>query len=106
VTNLGAPASVPRLRGLAFAADGRLYGIAGAAPQYSHLFRYDPRSGGIRDLGQPQFPIVSAGVPPGLQWRGFNLATLAVSEDGRTVVMGDEELMSQLMVFSVGTGDP
>jgi hypothetical protein len=103
VTNLGSPASVPRLRGLAFAADGMLYGIAGAAPQHSHLFRYDPRSGGMRDLGQPQLPIVSPGVPPGLKWRGFQLATLAVSEDGRLVVMGDEELMSQLMVFPVET---
>lgn len=101
VTNLGSPASVARLRGLVFAADGGLYGIAGGGPQPSHLFRYDPRLGGMTDLGQPQFPILSPGVPPGLQWRGFQLATLAASEDGRTVVMGDEEVMSQLMVFPV-----
>jgi hypothetical protein len=102
LANLGSTVSAPRLRGLAFAADGMLYGIAGGGPRYSHLFRYDPRSGGFTDLGQPQFPILSPGVPAGLQWRGFQLAALAVSEDGRTVVMGDEELMSQLMVFPVG----
>jgi streptogramin lyase len=105
VTNLGSPASLPRLRGLVFAADGRLYGIAGAAPKPTRLFRYDPRSGGFRDLGQPQFPILSPGVPDGLQWRGFQLATLAVSDDGRTVVIGDEEVMSQLMVFPVPPGE-
>jgi hypothetical protein len=101
IVNLGSPASVPRLKGLVFARDGSLYGLAGASPQHSHLFRHDPRSGGFVDLGNPQFPILSPGVPEGLQWRGFQLGTLAVSEDGRTIVMGDEEVMSQLMVFTV-----
>jgi hypothetical protein len=101
IANLGSPASVPRLKALAFGGDGMLYGLAGAAPQHSHLFRYEPRTRGFVDLGNPQFPMLSPGVPEGLQWRGFQLGTLAVSEDGRTVVMGDEEVMSQLMVFTV-----
>jgi hypothetical protein len=45
--------------------------------------------------------MVSPGIPEDLYWRGLQLGTLAVSEDGRLVVMGDEELMSQLMVFPV-----
>jgi sugar lactone lactonase YvrE len=101
ITNLGSPASVPRMKALAFAGDGALYGLAGAAPEYSHLFRYDPRTGGLTDYGNPQFPMVSPGIPEDLYWRGLQLGTLAVSEDGRLVVMGDEELMSQLMVFPV-----
>jgi hypothetical protein len=101
IANLGSPASVPRLKALAFAGDGMLYGLAGAAPQHSHLFRYEPRTRGFVDLGNPQFPMLSPGVPEGLQWRGFQLGALAVSEDGRTIVMGDEEVMSQLMVFPV-----
>jgi sugar lactone lactonase YvrE len=101
ITNLGSPAGVPRLTALAFAGDGALYGLAGLAPQYSHLFRFDPRSGGFEDYGTPQFPMVASGIPEDMYWRGLQLGTLAVSEDGRLVVMGDEELMSQLMVFPV-----
>lgn len=104
VTNLGSPASAPRLKALGFAADGMLYGLAGASPQYSHLFRYDPRTRGFVDLGTPQFPMVAPGLPEDLYWRGFQLGTLAVSEDGRTIVMGDEEVLSQLMVFPVPPG--
>jgi hypothetical protein len=101
VVNLGSPASTPRLKGLAFAADGRLWGLAGAAPQYSHLFFYDLETGGFTDLGNPAFPILAPGLPEGVYWRGFQLGTLAVSEDGCTLVMGDEGVLSQLMVFSV-----
>lgn len=100
IVNLGKPIMMPRLKGLAFAADGRLYGVAGGAPGYSHLFRYDPRDGFV-DLGTPRFEMVGEDLPPGILWRGFQLATLEASEDGRYVVMGDEEALSQLMVFPV-----
>jgi hypothetical protein len=105
ITNLGSPASAPRLPALGFAADGMLYGLAGASPQYSHLFRYDPRTRGFVDLGNPLFPMVAPGLPEDLSWRGFQLGTLAVSEDGRTIAMGDEEVLSQLMVFPVPAGN-
>jgi hypothetical protein len=100
IVNLGKPVMMPRLKGLAFARDGKLYGIAGGAPGYSHLFRYDPENGFL-DLGNPRFEMVGEDLPPGILWRGFQIATLAASEDGRFVVMGDEEALSQLMVFPV-----
>lgn len=100
VTNLGKAIMMPRLKGIAFARDGRLYGIAGGAPGYSHLFSYSP-SEGYRDLGNPRFPMVEPGLEQEIPWRGFQLGTLAVSEDGRYVVMGEEEALSQLMVFPV-----
>jgi hypothetical protein len=100
IVNLGKPIMMPRLKGLAFARDGRLYGVAGGAPGYSHLFRYDPAEGFV-DLGNPRFEMVGEDLPPGILWRGFQIATLAVSEDGGYVVMGDEEALSQLMVFPV-----
>lgn len=100
LTNLGKAISTPRVKGLAFAADGRLYGIGGATPGYSHLFSYDAREG-FADLGNPCFPMVGEGLAPGIFWRGFQLESLAVSEDGRYVVMGDDEALSQLMVFKV-----
>jgi hypothetical protein len=40
-------------------------------------------------------------MPRGLFWRGFQLVSLAASDDGRYVVMGDAEALSQLMVFEV-----
>jgi hypothetical protein len=52
IVNLGKPVKMPRLKGLAFGHDGELYGVAGGAPGYSHLFRYDPRDGFV-DLSNP-----------------------------------------------------
>lgn len=100
IVNLGKPVMMPRLKGLAFGRDGRLYGVAGGAPGYSHLFHYDPEDGFL-DLGNPRFEMVGEGLPPGILWRGFQISTLAASEDGRFIVMGDEEVLSQLMVFRV-----
>jgi hypothetical protein len=101
VTNLGKPAMMPRLRGLAFGADGRLYGVTGAAPGYTHLFVYDPTGRGFSDLGNPRFTMTEPGIEQGIAWRGFQIGTLAASEDGRYIVMGEDESLSQLMVFPV-----
>ncbi len=101
VTNIGKPVMMPRIPGLSFAADGRLYGIAGAPPGYSHLFVYDPRAGGYTDLGNPRFTMTEPGIEQGIAWRGFRIATVAASEDGRYIVMGEDESLSQLMVFPV-----
>jgi len=101
VINLGKPIMSPRLKGLAFGADGRLYGVAGALPGYAHLFVYDPVEGGYKDLGNPRFPLVVPEIAGPLMWRGFQIATVAASEDGRYIVMGEEESLSQLMVFPV-----
>ena len=101
VTNLGKPAMMPRVPGLAFAADGRLYGVSGAQPGYAHLFYYEPAGRGFVDLGNPRFMMTEPGIEQSIAWRGFQIGTLAVSEDGRYVVMGEDEALSQLMVFQV-----
>jgi hypothetical protein len=101
VVNLGKPVQMPRLKGMAFAADGKLYGVAGGAPGYSHLFSYDPQEGNFRDLGNPRFEMKAPGIEQGIWWRGFQIGSLAVSEDGQHVVLGEEEALSQLMVFPV-----
>jgi hypothetical protein len=100
VRNLGKPAMMPRLKGLAFAADGKLYGLAGAPPGYTHLFRYDHVKGFV-DLGNPRFEMIARGIEQGIAWRGFHIGTLAASEDGKYIVLGEEEALSQLMVFPV-----
>jgi hypothetical protein len=101
VSNLGKPIMMPRLMGLAFGRDGILYGVAGGAPGYSHLFAYSASGGGFVDLGNPRFPMVEPGIEQGIPWRGFQIGTLTASEDGRYIVMGEEEALSQLMVFPV-----
>jgi hypothetical protein len=92
---------MPRLKGLAFGANGKLYGIAGAAPGYAHLFTYDTRLEGFADLGNPRFTMIGPGIEQGIMWRGFQIGTLAASEDGRFIVLGEEEALSQLMVFPI-----
>jgi hypothetical protein len=102
VTNLGKPVMMNRLRGLTFGADGKLYGIAGAHPGYTHLFCYDEKKEGYKDLGNPQFILKAPGIEQGIEWRGFQLRTIAASEDGKYIVMGEDESLSQLLVFPVG----
>lgn len=101
VKNLGKPMMMGRLQAMAFGRDGKLYGLAGGAPGYSHLFSYDENAGFV-DLGNPEFKMVAPGIEQGILWRGFQLSTLAASADGQYIVMGEDEALSQLMIFPVG----
>ncbi|KAA0992222.1 NHL repeat-containing protein [Dyadobacter aurulentus] len=101
IKNLGKPMMMGRLQALAFGRDGKLYGLAGGAPGYSHLFSYDENAGFV-DLGNPEFKMVEPGIEQGILWRGFQLSTLAASADGKYMVMGEDEALSQLMIFPVG----
>ena len=100
VKNLGKPAMMPRLRGLTFGRDGKLYGITGALPGYSHLFSYNMEDG-FHDFGNPEFPMKILGIESGILWRGFQIGTIASSEDGKYIVMGEDEALSQLLIFTV-----
>ncbi|MEJ7586771.1 MAG: hypothetical protein WKI04_04335 [Ferruginibacter sp.] len=102
IKNLGKPIMMNRLRGLCFGADEKLYGIAGASPGYAHLFSYDAENEGYTDLGNPQFILTAPGIEQGIQWRGFQLRTITASEDGKYIVMGEDEALSQLLIFPVG----
>ena len=101
VTNLGKPVMMPRITGLTFGADGKLYGVAGVSPGYAHLFSYDPSGRGFVDLGNPRFTMTEPGLEQGIAWRGFQIGSVAASEDGHTIVLGEEESLSQLMVFPI-----
>ena len=98
VKNLGKPIMMNRLRGLTTANDGKIYGIAGAAPGYAHLFSYDANVGFV-DLGNPEFTMKAPGIEQGIKWRGFQLCSIASSEDGKYIVMGEDESLSQLLIF-------
>ena len=101
VTNLGKPIMSPRMPGLAFGADGRLYGVAGALPGYAHLFVYDTEAGDYIDLGNPRVPLNVPDVAAELPWRGFQISTVAATEDGRYILLGEDEALSQLIVIPV-----
>lgn len=96
--NLGKPVMMPRIMAMTPGKNRMLYGIAGGAPGYSHLFSYHPEQG-FRDLGNPEFPMVAPGIEQGINWRGFQISTIASSKDGKQIVMGENEALSQLMVF-------
>lgn len=98
--NLGKPIGMNRLRGLTFGKDGKLYGIAGGLPGYAHLFSYNDEEG-FYDFGNPEFTMVAPGIEQGILWRGFQLGTITSSEDGKYIVMGEDESLSQLLIFAI-----
>ena len=100
VVNLGKPAMTPRIEGLAFASDGVLYGVTGGRPGYVHLFSYDPHHG-FRDFGAPVAIMKAPGIDGGIPWIGYQIATVAASADRRSLVLGEDEALSQLLVISV-----
>jgi len=100
IKNLGKPVMMNRLRGLTTAKDDKIYGIAGAAPGYAHLFSYDEKKGFV-DLGNPEFEMKAPGIEQGINWRGFQLGSITSSEDGKYIVMGEDESLSQLLVFPI-----
>lgn len=100
VKNLGKPITMNRMRGLAFGRDGKLYGTAGNRPGYTHVFSYDDARG-FTDFGIPVFPMRAPGVEPEIPWRGFQFGAMAASENGEYIIMGEDEALSQLMVFPV-----
>ncbi|MCK0146703.1 hypothetical protein MWU78_13690 [Arenibacter sp. F26102] len=100
VKNLGKPITLNRLKGLSFGRNGKLYGVAGGTPGYAHLFRYDSDYG-FYDFGNPKFTMVAPGIEQGISWRSFNIETVTSSEDGKYIVMGEGESLSQIMVLEV-----
>ncbi|MBV6640182.1 MAG: hypothetical protein KI791_05680 [Cyclobacteriaceae bacterium] len=100
IKNLGKPIMMTGLAGLAEGGDGKIYGIAGGYPGYGHLFSYDDEDGFV-DYGNPQFDMVEPGIEQGIAWRGYQMETIAASEDGKYIIIGEAEALSQLMVFPV-----
>jgi hypothetical protein len=100
IINLGKPVMMPRLRSLTVAGDKRLYGIAGGMPGYGHLISYSPEEG-YRDFGNPEFLMVAEGMESPFLWRAFQMGAITTSDDGKYVVIGEDESLSQLLIFPV-----
>ncbi len=100
IKNLGKPVMMPGMNALAIGKDDTIYGIAGGAPGYAHLFSYDEKKG-FRDYGNPEFNMKEEGMENPVKWRGFQIASLITSRDGQYVIMGENEALSQLMIFKI-----
>ena len=52
-------------------------------------------------MKNPEFIMVAPGIEHGILWRGFQLATIAASGDGKYIIMGEDESLSQLLIFKI-----
>ncbi|NIA08011.1 MAG: hypothetical protein GWP14_10345 [Actinobacteria bacterium] len=89
VIALGKPLNQPRIRCLAFGKDGCLYGIAGK--ECCHLFRYNPDSGELADLG-----ICFVSSPR--CWHSYEFDAAVAGDDG-TIYLGQNERISYLFSY-------
>lgn len=88
---LGKPTAQPHVRALAVAVDGRLYGIAGRRGTICHLFRCDPATGEMADLG-----VMTAGTER--RWYGYEFDCALAGPDGR-IYFGESDRISHLFTY-------
>ena len=53
------------------------------------------------DLGNPEFEMRAPGIKQGINWRGFQLSTIIASEDGKYIIMGEDESLRQILIIPV-----
>jgi hypothetical protein len=93
VDNLGKPLNQYRIRGLVYAANGKLYGIGGDTDEMARLFSYDPASGIYEMLG-----MIDVNRRPYYSWQGYVFDSMVAGPDG-TIYMGQAERKSKLYLF-------
>ncbi|HVP48855.1 MAG TPA: hypothetical protein VMT32_19815 [Bryobacteraceae bacterium] len=91
--NLGKPLNQYRIRGLAFARNGRLYGVGGNDDEMARLFSYDPARGVYQMLG-----MVDVNRRPYYSWQAYIIDALAIGTDG-TLFLGQSERKSKLYLY-------
>lgn len=93
LTNLGKPLSNHRIAGLAFSAQGKLYGTGGDASDMARLFSYDPVNGAYDLLG-----FIDVNRPPYFAWQAYEIGDIVTGPDG-VIYMGENERISKLFLF-------
>jgi len=91
VIGYGRPISDHRIRALAFGKEGVLYGAAGSPGKNSHLFRWNPRTGEVKDLGIPMVHFPK-------NWVCYDISALAVGPNGE-IYIGESERVSYLLIY-------
>jgi hypothetical protein len=91
LTGYGRPVSDHRIRALALGGDGIVYGAAGSPGRSSHLFRCDPRTGEVKDLGLPMVHFPK-------NWVCYDISALAAGPNGE-IYIGESERVSHLLIY-------
>jgi streptogramin lyase len=93
IANLGKPLNQYRIRGLAFAPDGVLYGVGGDDDEMARLFSFDPAAGVYRMLG-----MIDVNRRPYYSWQAYRIGAVAMGLDG-TLYLGQSERVSRLYLY-------
>lgn len=96
VVSLGKPTSQPRTRAITVGRDGRIYGISGRVGGVAHLFKYDPTSGDLRDLG---IPLAHSDQ----EWRGYEFDCMVTGSSGE-IYMGESDRIGHLFIYYPAIG--
>jgi hypothetical protein len=91
--NLGKPLNQYRVRGLARARNGRLYGVGGDDGEMARLFSYDPAGGTYEIVG-----MVDVNHRPYYAWQAYVIDAIALGTDG-TLYLGQSERKSKLYLY-------
>jgi hypothetical protein len=91
VVNLGKPNRQSNVRALAQGHDGQLYGLVEEPEGMAHLFRFDPRTRGLTDLG-----ILGAAFPE--YWIAHSLGAMTVGPNGELFI-GETDDLSHLFIY-------
>jgi outer membrane protein assembly factor BamB len=87
----GRPLADHRIRSLAFGKDEIIYGAAGSPGRNCHLFRWNPRTGEVKDLGIPMVHFPK-------NWVCYDISALAVGPNGE-IYIGESEHVSYLLIY-------
>lgn len=91
--NLGKPLNQYRIRGLALAPNGKLYGVGGDNDEMARLFSYDPSRGVYEMLG-----MVDVNHRPYYAWQAYVIDAVALGREG-TLYLGQSERKSKLYLY-------
>ncbi|HYM12675.1 MAG TPA: hypothetical protein VEU62_18195, partial [Bryobacterales bacterium] len=93
IEDLGKPLNQYRIRGLAFATNGKLYGVGGADGEMARLFSYDPARAAYQVLG-----MIDVNHRPYYTWQAYVIDAVAMGLDG-TLYLGQSERRSRLYLY-------
>lgn len=91
MTALGKVTAEPRIRCMTVGADGRVYGVAGEREGMGHLFRYDPDTRELADLGIPYSGMDRV-------WHGYEFDAACTGEFGE-IYLGESDRVSHLFIY-------
>ncbi|HYF50515.1 MAG TPA: hypothetical protein VEJ63_13980 [Planctomycetota bacterium] len=87
----GKPIAQPRIRALTRGRDGTIFGLAGRVGDATHLFRFSPATGEMKDLGVPlvSYPKI---------WTGYEFDAMLTGRNGE-IMLGESDRVSHLFLY-------